>query len=312
MMNSQTTQQPQAVIDIGTNSTRLLIFKTDASGKLVRINKSVRSTRMGQDLGKTGRLHPDAMARNMAALKEYIAITGDYHTRSIYVFGTSALRDASNAGEFIARVKNELGLTIDVITGEQEATYGFIGVSQCFDERILIFDIGGGSTELILGENHQLMKLVSLNMGCVRGTEAFIHHDPPLSSELAAVRENAAGLLKKVMPDYLKQKPFRLVGIGGTATTLSTIHQGLVAYDSDKVQKSRIDQVDLREMVQGLAAMPLARRKEVAGLNPKRADIILAGACVLDTILKATGIKTFTICDYDNLEGAAFQKFIKS
>lgn len=143
--------KPCAVMDIGTNSTRMLIFRED-QGDLVRINKSVRYTRMGQGVNESKRLHPDAMKRNTEALEEFLKISSDYEVQDFYIFGTSAMRDAGNTAEYQQSVKERLGLDVVVIGGEEEAQLGFMGVSQCFDEKVLVFDIGGGSTEFILGE----------------------------------------------------------------------------------------------------------------------------------------------------------------
>lgn len=298
------------VIDIGTNSTRLLVFRTDLeTGAMVRVNKSVRYTRMGQDLGRTGRLHPDAMKRNLDALAEYQAIAADYAVDELYIFGTSAMRDAENTGDFIQMAKDRLGLDIEVVSGQKEAEYGFLGVSRCYDEPVLIFDIGGGSTELILGCGAQLEKMVSLNIGCVRLTEGCIENDPPLKAELAALSKAAAIQLHSVMPDFMTAAPFTLVGIGGTATTISTIDQGLKIYDSDKVHQSRVTKEALEGIITRLAALPLEERRQIAGLEAKRADIIIAGACILEEILKEAGAGDFAVCDFDNLEGAAFSRW---
>ncbi|SDY09894.1 Ppx/GppA phosphatase family protein [Eubacterium barkeri] len=301
----------RAVIDIGTNSTRLLIFRQDEGGNLVRVNKSVRYTRMGQDVGATGSLHPDAMKRNMDALAEYKAIAADYGVKEYYIFGTSAMRDADNTGQFIDSAKEKLGLDVVVVSGEQEAAYGFIGASQCFEEPILIFDIGGGSTELIYGEGKTLDRMVSLNMGCVRGTEAFIHQDPPTQGELDALKKDVSGKLMDALGAFKGTRPKHLIGIGGTATTLSTIEQGLTVYDSQKVHGSLITRESLGRIINELAAIPLEERRKIAGLEAKRADIIIAGACILEQILAATQEDAFIVCDYDNLEGAAYSAFLE-
>ena len=161
MSESSVPKQPKinrAVIDIGTNSTRMLIFRKDKKGQLFRVNKSVRYTRMGQGVNKTKRLHPDAIKRNIEALEEYKSIAEDYEVKEMFIFGTSALRDAENSSEFIDMALQKLGMKVEIISGEKEAEYGFMGVSQCFDEGLLIFDIGGGSTELIYGKGRDLMK----------------------------------------------------------------------------------------------------------------------------------------------------------
>lgn len=302
----------RAVIDIGTNSARLLVYTVEGGGRIRRIGKWVRYTRMGQDLGKTGRLHPDAIRRNLDALAGFRTIAGEYAAADFYVFGTSALRDAANSGEFVALAREKTGLDVQVVPGTLEAEYGFLGVSQSFDEPVLIFDIGGGSTELIRGQGDRMEKMISLNTGCVRGTEAHIRHDPPQAGELEAIKADTRSLLAPVAADYIHGGDFRLVGIGGTATTLSTIHQHLAQYDSDKVNKSVVTRAGLEQMTRELSRITLEERRKTVGLEAKRADIIVAGACILEVVLEQTGCNAFTVCDYDNLEGAAYKKFRKT
>jgi exopolyphosphatase/guanosine-5'-triphosphate,3'-diphosphate pyrophosphatase len=298
-----------AVIDIGTNSTRMLIFRND-QGDLIRVNKSVRYTRMGQGVNHTGQLHPDAQKRNFDALEEYKKIAEDYGVKSFYIFGTSAMRDAENTSEFTTHIKEKLGLDIEVISGDTEAELGFIGVSQCFNERILVFDIGGGSTEFIFGEENRLKRRISINLGCVRATEEYLFSDPPTFQELELLNEDIFVQMVKKTEDFIPSKPYKLIGIGGTATSLSTIKQKLKIYDSKKVHESIITQDELDTMIEVLAAKTIQERQIIVGLEAKRADIILAGAVILQNIFKVTGEKSFTVCDYDNLEGAAFRHFM--
>ena len=312
MSESSVPKQPKinrAVIDIGTNSTRMLIFRKDKKGQLFRVNKSVRYTRMGQGVNKTKRLHPDAIKRNIEALEEYKSIAEDYEVKEMFIFGTSALRDAENSSEFIDMALQKLGMKVQIISGEKEAEYGFMGVSQCIDEGLLIFDIGGGSTELIYGKGRDLMKMKSLNIGSVRSTEAFIENDPPEAEELNQLNQNAAEALEKALADYEGYKPYKLIGIGGTATTVSTIKQKLKIYDSEQVHQSIVTKAELETIIQNLSSKTIDERRQIVGLEAKRADIIIAGTSILDNILTVTGKDSFVVCDYDNLEGAAYSRF---
>ena len=302
-------KQHMAVIDIGTNSTRMLIFRDDDS-QLIRVNKSVRYTRMGQDVNKTGHLHPDAQKRNYEALEEFKSIAEDYAVKGFYLFGTSAMRDAQNAEDYVAFIKEKLGFDIEIIAGEEEAELGFVGVSQCFDEKILIFDIGGGSTELIYGEKNEIKKMMSINLGCVRCTEEYLISDPPTLQELERLNERIYSEFQERTENFLPEKPYKLIGIGGTATSLSTIKQELKTYDSEMVHKSMITKAELEAMIDKLAGQTIQERKTIVGLEAKRADIILAGALLLLNILKITGEDSFMVCDYDNLEGAAYRHFV--
>lgn len=302
-------KQHLAVIDIGTNSTRMLIFRND-QGKLVRVNKSVRYTRMGQGVNQTARLHPDAEKRNTEALEEFKNIAADYAVEAFYLFGTSAMRDAENTAAYIVNVKEKLGFEIEVVTGETEAELGFVGVSQCFNEKILIFDIGGGSTEFIYGEDNEIKKMMSINLGCVRCTEEYIFSDPPTFQELELMNEKIYAEFEKRTGGFLPSKPYKLIGIGGTATSLSTIKQELKTYDSEMVHKSTITKDELERMIDNLSGKTIKERQNIVGLEAKRADIILAGAFLLLNIFKITGENSFTVCDYDNLEGAAYRHFV--
>lgn len=314
MENQQAPQKKKPnrmVVDIGTNSTRMLIFRLDKKGRFLRVNKSVRYTRMGQGVDQTKRLHEDAIKRNLEALEEFKSIGEDYGVVDYYIFGTSAMRDAENTQEFVDLVKEKLDLEVVVVSGDKEAEYGFFGVSQTFDDAVLIFDIGGGSTELIYGEGDELRNIFSLNLGCVRSTEKYIRNDPPTATEIAELKGAALSFLKDQAATILPQQPFTLVGIGGTATTISTIKQGLQIYDSERVHKSQVTLTELQDILRELEALSLEERSTIAGLEAKRADVIIAGGIILEAILEFTGRDAFTVCDYDNLEGAAYEVFLK-
>ncbi len=298
-----------AVMDVGTNSTRLLVFK-DEKGKLVRINKSVRYTRMGQGVDQTKMLNPDAQKRNTEVLEEFMKIASDYDVKAFYLYGTSAMREAGNSRQYQEAVKDRLGLEINIISGEEEARLGFMGVSQSFHGKILIFDIGGGSTEFILGENDRISQMISLKIGCVKASEKYLVTDPPTKSEIEALNKDLIKSLQDQLKNIIPTDNYELIGIGGTATSLATIKQKLAIYDSQKIHNSQITGDELKEIISLLAEKTIAQRQEIIGLEAKRADIILGGALILLNILQVTGDKIFTICDYDNLEGAGYKEFI--
>ena len=190
----------------------------------------------------------------------------------------------------------QFDLDVHIITGELEAKFGFIGVSQCYDAPILICDIGGGSTELIYGQGDEMKALVSLDMGSVRGTEAFLRHDPPKADEITELKNTFKSMLKHALEDFGKIEYLYLVGIGGTATTMATIHQALEVYDSQRVHGYRLNKRDVQGILVQLLSMTLEQRKKLKGLEPKRSDIIIAGVCISEELV---------VCDKDNLEGAA-------
>ncbi|MGI6109225.1 MAG: Ppx/GppA family phosphatase [Eubacteriaceae bacterium] len=299
-----------AVIDFGSNSIRMLIFRRDKKGNLFQVNRSLRYTRLGQHVGKSGMICDDAMSRNLEAADEFAGIARDYDVREIYAFGTSALRDAANSRQFLDLIKERTGIEIDILSGEQEAQYGFIGVSQCFKGSVLVFDIGGGSTELIYGKT-EINDMISLNLGCVRSTEDYLHQDPPKKEELDALFDHAYDTIHTALSGFhFNQEEYKLVGIGGTVTSLATIDQQLLIYDSTKVHNSVITEKELDDMIANLASRNLEERQTIPGLEAKRADIILAGAIIVKAVLKATGRDAFTVCDYDNMEGAAWTRYI--
>ena len=300
-----------AVIDFGSNSIRMLIFRRGKKGSLFQVNRSLRYTRLGQNVGKSGMICEDAMARNLEAATEFAGIAEDYDVKEIYAYGTSALRDAANAAQFLALIREKTGIDIDILSGVEEAQYGFIGVSQCFKGSVLVFDIGGGSTEMIYGKT-EITDMISLNLGCVRSTEEYFAQDPPTEEEMKALFEQACSQIESALAGFHfnEEEPFKLVGIGGTVTSLATIDQGLMIYDSSKVHNSVITVKELDGIISDLASKNLEERQTIPGLEAKRADIILAGAIIVKAVLKAAGRDFFTVCDYDNMEGAAYTRFL--
>lgn len=302
--------KPYAAIDIGTNSVRLLIAYVNED-KIVQCYKDLETTRIGENVDKSGLLSEAAMQRSTEAIVNFVRRAQEAGVDSLEVIATSAVRDAQNRDVFIQKVKAAANVDIDVISGEREAYLGFLGVlkgSKNPNEKILVIDIGGGSTELIVGDPSGIQELMSLYLGAVRMTEKYITTDPITGIEMEqliqgidAVAENAIRILTKYSVD-------RVIGIGGTATTLGAMHKKLEVYDPKQIHNLDISLQQLKDLWKVVAGSTLTERKQMKGLHPKRADVITAGITILDRLLTKLDFDSIRISEYDNLEGLIFEQ----
>ena len=296
-------------IDIGTNSMRLLVAEY-IDGKLYNREKFVNTTRIGQGVDSEGYISEEAIERNIKALKEFSDIANEKGCEYIYCIGTSALRDSKNGNEFIDLAKAETNVDVDIISGEEESNLGFIGVLQGLDDtnNILVLDIGGGSTEFILGDEFGIKYAKSENVGALRMTEKFLEADPICENEF----EDMSNFIEETISDtinILKEKNIRqIVGIGGTITSVSAINQELETYSMEKIHGSKVNEKELDNILQNLKKMTLNDKKNIKGLQPKRADIITAGVRILNIIMKKLEKENIIVSEYDNLEGLICQK----
>lgn len=299
-----------AVIDLGTNSIRMLVFRRGKNGQLFQVNHSLRYTKLGQGLSKTGNLSKDAINRNLEAMEEFCNIAQDYDVHHIYVFATSAMREAQNANILVDEIKKRFNLDVDIIDGDKEAFYEFLGVSLSFHGPVLIFDIGGGSTELIYGDK-KIEIVKSLQLGCLRCSDDFIPDQNRVTQEeLEKLFNYSFEKISKALESFKLPKDFKLIGTGGTVTTLSTIYQELEIYDSTKVHNSVITYDQVKEILKRLISIDLESREDIKGLPSKRIDTIIAGTVIVLAILQASRKTRCTISDFDGLEGAAYYKFM--
>jgi exopolyphosphatase/guanosine-5'-triphosphate,3'-diphosphate pyrophosphatase len=301
-----------AAIDIGTNSIRLL--KAEVNGKeLISGDKALIMTRIGQGVNETGKLSPEAIERSVEALDVFAKEARAWGAEKVYALATSAVRDAENGPDFTARVKRECGLEVEVISGTHEARLGYLGVlaglSQ-LDGRVLIIDVGGGSTELIVGDAKGIIYSKSINVGAVRMTGKHISTDPVSHEELGRVQADIDQLADEALKIIQTHGVRRAIGIGGTATTLGAMQLEMETYDRFKIQNSAVTLTDISTMNQELAQKTVEERKTIKGLQPKRADIILAGALIIEHVLTTLRIPTLFISDYDNLEGCLVERLI--
>ncbi|WP_193708448.1 Ppx/GppA phosphatase family protein [Alkalibaculum sporogenes] len=296
--------QKYSIIDIGTNSTRLLVASVEDK-KIVNREKYLISTRLGQGVDSNKLINKETLEKNIDALREFKEISESYGVVDYIIFGTSALRDAKNSNDFVRLAQEKLQLSVNIIEGRLEAEYAFLGVRQVFQNQdIVIMDIGGGSTEVVYASKGKIINSNSLNIGAVRLTERFIKNDPPLDEELEKMRI----YINKMLRDNLTSttEEFELIGIGGTATTISAIKQSLRKYEPEKIQGSTVLRSELDRIEGELTTLSDSKRKEIIGLNPQRSDIISAGAIILESILDYYEKDLFIVSDYDNLEGALF------
>ncbi len=289
-----------AAIDCGTNSTRLLI--ADAEGNPLR--RLARITRLGKGVDATGKLAPEAIDRTLAVLGEYRAEMDHLGVGAVRMSTTSASRDALNREDFFGPAAKIVGTRPELLSGEQEGRLSFAGATAGLDPGggpYAVVDIGGGSTEVVLGPPP---RAVSMNVGCVRLTERYLHHDPPLREELAA----AAGSVRESLQPVIAQLPGVLeapvlVGLAGTITTLAAIQLGLVAYEPESTHHSVLARHQVDELLARLAGVARATRLGFAGLEAARADVIVGGAVVLATLMEHLHLETCLVSETDILDG---------
>ncbi|WP_405614823.1 exopolyphosphatase [Streptomyces sp. NBC_00076] len=306
-----------AAIDCGTNSIRLLVADADPeTGELVDLDRRMTIVRLGQGVDKTGRLAPEALERTFAACREYAAVIKEHGARRVRFVATSASRDAENRGEFVRGVLDILGVEPEVISGDQEAEFSFTGATRELAGRddlhrpFLVVDIGGGSTEFVVGEDH-VRAARSVDVGCVRMTERHLVRDgvvsdPPSEEQIAAIRADIEAALDLAEQTVPLREARTLVGLAGSVTTISAIAQNLPEYDSEAIHHSRVSHDRVREITDWLLRSTHAERATVPSMHPGRVDVIGAGALVLLAIMERTGAEEVVVSEHDILDGIAF------
>jgi exopolyphosphatase/guanosine-5'-triphosphate,3'-diphosphate pyrophosphatase len=292
-----------AAIDIGTNSVLLVIAAADVSGPRPLLERAT-ITRMGEGVDKTRRLAPAAVARNLECLRAYAEDLRAHGSPPLDVVGTSALRDAEGASAFLDEAERILGVRPRVIGGDEEARLTFRGALSGLGlaGKLLVFDIGGGSTELIVGDAAGVAppeSRVSLDIGSVRLFERHAHSDPPAPQELAAIEADIARALAAAGPlsRVEAHEPLTLVGVAGTVTTLKSLELGLAPYDPARVHGAVLTLSAVESLCAKLASLPLAERMRLPGLEPKRADVIVAGALIVRDLLRRAGAAQAIVSD---------------
>jgi exopolyphosphatase/guanosine-5'-triphosphate,3'-diphosphate pyrophosphatase len=290
----------RAVIDIGTNSIKLLV--ADVEGRDVRpVLEDSLQTRLGRGFYETRLLQPDAIDQTAAAVASFAERARQEGSKSVRAFATSAARDASNASELLASVRSASGLNVEIISGNQEADWVFQGItsdSRFASDPLLLLDVGGGSTEFILGQGSAKHFQHSFALGTVRLMEKFPHHDPPGKEDLATCRAWLRQFLRLEVSPKLKPamereasiyggtKGLQLVGTGGTTSILARMEAKLESYDRERIEGVKLSASRLRWQVEHLWSLPLSERKMVVGLPKSRADVILTGAAIFEAIME--------------------------
>ena len=299
----------RAVIDVGTNSIKFHVARKGQDGALETVSDKNDIARLGEGLRETGRIGDEPLERNAAAVAGFVEESRSLGVQSPEIVGTMALRTASNAADFIARVKELTGLTLRVIEGGEEARLSYLAVLSGLpvgDDKLVVFDTGGGSTEFIFGEGGEIRKKFSLPIGAVRITEEFFKEGPVRDG---SVEEGLARIGKDLAEGGALDSDCVLVGLGGTVTSLASVKLRMEAYDPDLVQGSILSLDDVNEMIEMFASKTLEERRAVVGLQPKRADVILAGACIVRALLEAFHVDSFTVSDRGLRHGLAYELF---
>jgi exopolyphosphatase / guanosine-5'-triphosphate,3'-diphosphate pyrophosphatase len=298
-----------AVVDIGSNSTRLLIAERDDRRVTAELVRHSEVTRLGAGVDADGRLRDDAIERVFATLGRYTAEIDQHKCDVRLAVMTSAVRDSANREDFADAVKTRYGLDPHVLTGDQEAQLTFLGATseRDPDDRTptLVFDIGGGSTEMVIGAGREVEFHVSTQAGVVRQTERHIHTDPPTDAERAALYEDVHGILGEAVPAANRRAVQHAIGVAGTATSLAAIAQDLDPYDPERVHGYVIDGDRCAQILDRLGQMTLAQRRHVAGLHPDRAPTIIAGVLIFQAVMSLFGLERVEISEHDILRGAA-------
>ncbi|NOY09478.1 MAG: Ppx/GppA family phosphatase [Spirochaetes bacterium] len=298
-----------ATIDTGSYQVLILIAAVyNGEIKEVVIDRG-RITGLGEGVNATGVLNAKAQARTFKAMEEFRSLLDKYGVEKYYAAGTSALREAKNSSDFIEKVKEKTGIAIDIISGEEEARLSFMAAAgglNLKNKETVIIDIGGGSTEFIFGQGDKILKRFSTKLGVLKLTERFLKSDPVTEDEFYEMMNYLKNELKNVNPP--PENPF-LVGMGGTMTGLSAIKHKLEKYDPEIVQGSCLDLKELNGIIDDLKSRTVEKRKEIKGLQPGRAEVILAGAAVLKSIMRKAGADEITISDMGLRHGLMFDKF---
>jgi exopolyphosphatase / guanosine-5'-triphosphate,3'-diphosphate pyrophosphatase len=316
-----------AAIDCGTNSLRLLIADVDPqAGRLADVDRRMEIVRLGQGVDATGRLGPEPLARTFGALEQYAAAISDAGAVAVRMVATSATRDAANADEFVTGVTGILGLVPEVLTGEQEAFLSFTGATTELaaaadpgpadqaaaggppEPPYLVADIGGGSTEFVCGDGHDPdpVAAISVDIGCVRLTERYLHGDPPEPAEIAAATAAVDAALDTVAEKVPVATARSLIGLAGSVTTVTAIALHLSRYDPVRIHHARIPAAQVHQVTSELLSQTRQQRARIGVMHPGRVDVIGAGALVLDRVLARFGFADVMASEHDILDGIAW------
>jgi exopolyphosphatase / guanosine-5'-triphosphate,3'-diphosphate pyrophosphatase len=297
-------------LDVGTNTVLMLVAETTPDGGARRVLDLARITRLGQGVDHNHRLDPQAALRTLDTIAEFVAQARSAGAEKIVAVGTATLRDAADGEDFIRRVRERAGVELEIVSGETEAWLSYLAVTRGLRldpaQRLLIIDIGGGSTEFIRAEPGAKLQVASLQIGSVRLTERIIHHDPPTTREAAdlrlAIDSELTGLGWNLETDLL-------VGIAGTVTTVCAVALEMETYDPDRVHGYRLLRTEVERVLRLFGSMPLEERRKLKGLDPARADVIFAGTAILERVMSESGVSSITVSDQGARWGLVWREF---
>jgi exopolyphosphatase/guanosine-5'-triphosphate,3'-diphosphate pyrophosphatase len=292
-----------AAVDLGTNSTRLLVADV-AGGRVDELARETRITRLGEGVDRRRRLLPVPIARVRNCLSDYRRQAESLGAERTLLVATSAVRDAENGEAFLGEIEWSYGFATRLVSGEEEAalTYRGVATGRPVEPGTIVVDLGGGSTELVADGLR-----VSLDIGSVRLTERFLDSDPPMPAELEDAAGAVRSLLAERVPDDVREETRAAIGVAGTVTTLAALDLGLVEYDPERVDGHRISVAAVDEQLRRLAAVPLAERRELPGLEPERAPVIVGGVLIVGELLRHFGLDELEVSERDLLDGIALE-----
>lgn len=301
-----------AVIDMGSNSIRLMIATVE-DGKLKCATKHLAMTRLGAGVDATKTLSEASMEATMLAVADFKKLAETEGATLIGAFATSAVRDAVNGEAFAKRTLEKTGVVVTILSGSEEAELGYKGVltgvsDSLKSQKFLIIDIGGGSTELIVGTTEGILYRHSFNVGTVRMTGKHIVSDPISEKEDDTLKTDVSNILSEGIAAVKALSPTVAIGIGGTATTFGAMDIQMTTYERERVHNLKVTRGHLKDIVLALKEATVSQKKTMAGLMPKRADVIYAGGVILEHLLEQIDLDAFYVSDYDNLEGILVEK----
>jgi exopolyphosphatase / guanosine-5'-triphosphate,3'-diphosphate pyrophosphatase len=295
-----------AVVDVGSNSTRLLI--ADVVGGSVReVERQSQVTRLGRGVDLSGQLSAEAIEAACGVIADYVTLCREASVENVEAIATSAVRDASNGAAFVAELRERFALSARVLDGEEEARLTYLGATAEHppSESTLVVDIGGGSTELIVGTGAEIAFHASLQAGVVRHTERHLASDPPTTTELEALATDVRALIAEATADQPGASASAGIAVAGTPTSLASIELGLEPYDPKQVHGHTLSLTTIQRLLSQLASSPLSKRVKIAGLHPDRAPSIVAGVVILVETMRAFGLERISVSEHDILYGTA-------
>ncbi|MFQ5604296.1 MAG: Ppx/GppA family phosphatase [bacterium] len=301
-----------AAIDIGTNTALLLVAEVSDKGEIRPLYQEEKIVRLGEGVDKNKKLSEQAIARTLRALRAYFHLAAQFHAERVLITGTSAVRDAANRSELIHQIKSEFGVELQILSGAKEARVTYFGAlsnKPHLQGEILLIDIGGGSTECILGDNLNIHKSKSIDIGSVRLTERFIKKDPISDREFRQLRSAVQNQIDQHFSEW-QTDANHFVGVAGTVTTLAAMHLKLSNYVPEKVDKLTLTALQIAHLVEELKSKTLAEKKNLPGLQPERADVILAGGMILLEIMRAFKMEQVIVSDR-GLRYGVLNQFVK-